>query len=252
MQSDPLSWILAEEAIATKVTQISEDLANLYRTPSNINNSGKVSQAAMFRALRAITAFSGGKLEASGWAAEQAVTLADPIARGNLRLVEEFLPDRLPNLISRWLNSPLQVLTKWHILLAKEISPTNQLGKPREDFMQNGRLAFLMELITGKQVKTGVSLAIKSAIVHAELVAMQPFNNFNEALAFYAGRLTRLASSFDPKNLLMGEEYFWRTKLVYQKYLQAYTLGSDKEVIDWVNYYLTALLSGITAAQKIS
>ena len=96
-----------------------------------------------------------------------------------------------------WHRAPLQALARLHVLAAADLAAPDQLGRPRPDPGIGPRLAALADVITAAPWPAPVMVAV----VHGELLALQPFGSADGVVARAAARLAMMTSGLDPDGL---------------------------------------------------
>lgn len=127
-----------------------------------------------------------------------------------------------PLLADTWLTAPLQVVTRLHLLVAKEFSEHDQLGRPRTENIPDDPLhigsipdhsvvpAFLMSL--SKQcVDTQASAIIEAGFAHAEIMRLRPFTWGSGLVARAVVRTVFAARGLDPSNFSIPENGMFET-----------------------------------------
>lgn len=127
-----------------------------------------------------------------------------------------------PLLADTWLTAPLQVITRLHLLVAKEFSDHDQLGRPRTENIPDDPLhigsipdhsvvpAFLMSL--SKQcVDTQASAIIEAGFAHAEIMRLRPFTWGSGLVARAVVRTVFAARGLDPSNFSIPENGMFET-----------------------------------------
>lgn len=127
-----------------------------------------------------------------------------------------------PLLADTWLTAPLQVITRLHLLVAKEFSDRDQLGRPRTENIPDDPLhigsmpdhsvvpAFLMSL--SKQcVDTQASAIIEAGFAHAEIMRLRPFTWGSGLVARAVVRTVFAARGLDPSNFSIPENGMFET-----------------------------------------
>lgn len=169
----------------------------------------------------------------------------------------------LSKLVSTWQAAPLQALARLHAVVATDLSPADELGRPRTaepvDSLRIGA-APSPELVTarlsllGRMVgeASGVPAAVEAGVVHGEILALRPFTHGSVAVAHLATRLVIASRGLDP-DLLVAPE-IGVAKLGRPAYVDAirqYQTGTTAGVAQWLRFIASAIGIGAMASQEI-
>lgn len=158
-----------------------------------------------------------------------------PVVRGALRVTSEV--GVLARTLSR---APLQALARWHVLAASDVAPIEELGRPRE-----GAAARLRPLVAAVTARTSAPALVVSAIVHAELLVVAPFDWGTGLVARAAARALLLDRGLDPKALTVPEAGHLELGVdVYGAALDGYREGTPSGVAGWIVHCADALALG--------
>jgi hypothetical protein len=179
------------------------------------------------------TSVASAALDTHGFDLEgvRAGVVTDPVVHGALRATAA-----LDGLTGTWPRAPRQVLAKLHTLIAGDVVPAAELGRPVEP-QAVPRLDALAGLITGG---TEVPVLLQAAVVHAELLALKAFAGPNGVLARAAARLTLIAGGVDPRGLLAMDVGHRSREPEYVGSANAYATGTPDGVRSWLRHYATA------------
>jgi hypothetical protein len=158
--------------------------------------------------------------------------VTDPVLQGALRA-----STALDGLASTWSRAPRQVLAKLHTLIARDILPPDQLGRPRSA-ATGPRLDTLMTLLSGG---TGQPTLLLAAVVHGELLALRAFDGPGGVLARAAARLTLISGGLDPRGLLAVDVGHQRREPEYIGAAGAFATGTPDCLRSWIRHYATAV-----------
>lgn len=159
----------------------------------------------------------------------------DPVLQGALRVSAA-----LGSLLGTWSRAPLQVLARLHALAAYGLVPTDRLGRPRTGH-DSARLAALAELALAPTVAPAVVVA---AIVHGELLAMQPFGPGDGVIARAAQRLVLVDRGLDPKAVSVPEVGHVELMDDYEAAAAGYAGGDPAGVAQWLRHCCAAVSLG--------
>ncbi|GAA2640793.1 hypothetical protein GCM10010399_88050 [Dactylosporangium fulvum] len=179
------------------------------------------------------TSVASAALDTHGFDLEgvRAGVVTDPVVHGALRATAA-----LDGLTATWTRAPRQVLAKLHTLVARDVVPAAELGRPVGP-QAASRLAALAELITGG---TTVPVLLQAAVVHAELLALKAFAGPNGVVARAAGRLTLIAGGVDPRGLLAMDVGHRAREPEYVGSANAFATGTPDGVRSWLRHYAAA------------
>lgn len=161
-----------------------------------------------------------------------------------------------------WSRSPLQALARMHSLLARDMVPEDELGRPRlsgripDDPLRIGSPPPAEGVIGALRRVGDFALAggddpavIQAALVHGALLAERPFSWGSGLVARYSARLTLAARGFDP-DFFVATDVGLRAagRPAYVRAIRAFVSGSDSgnsdEVASWVCFVCGAVESG--------
>jgi hypothetical protein len=186
------------------------------------------------------------------WKVWQAGQAADETPMGRAAAGIVALYAQLPSLRRIWETAPLQALAKMQTLVALPVTPQD-VGRPRtgapEDPLRLGiapeaaavapRLADLARRVTQP---TAAPALIVAAVVHAELMTMQPFTYGSGLVARATDRLVLSSRGLDPDSWSVPEAGLHEAgRTAYARALRGYAAG---DVSDWVQFYVAAMAGG--------
>lgn len=194
MRSDPLAPLMALPDVADRVLAARAQVDRLLGERLLRRRSAEVSVEAGLRSVRASAALDGADVSLDGLRA--GVAADDAVVQGALRVSAE-----TGSLAPVFERAPLQALARLHVLAASAALPTPQLGRPRLDGdpaprVVSQRLSTLAETLAAP---TSASAVVVAAVVHGEVLALQPFAWGNGLVARAAARLVLVARGVDPK-----------------------------------------------------
>jgi hypothetical protein len=214
--------------------------------------SAEVTAEAGLRSARATAALDGADFPLDVVRSFVAPEHAEPGAMtltGALRLSGE-----LGSALGSFERAPLQAFARLHLLAAADAVAPEWLGRPRrgDDSVVEElglppappaaevgvRLGLLAELLTAKSSAPAI---VVSAVVHGELLALQPFTWGNGLVARAAGRLVLVARGLDPKAVTAPEVGHAEDASAYRSAALAYV---DGDVATWVTHCAHAVELG--------
>jgi hypothetical protein len=230
---------LAGVADATAVAR--ERVDEALRHPALRRHGGQVAAEVSLRSAVASAALSGYGHERE---MVRAGTVTEPVLQGALRVATA-----LDELAGRWPTAPRQVLARLHMLAARGVVSDDELGRPASASEPGAadRLDALVALVAGG---TQVSPIVRAAVVHGELLALQPFAGPNAVVARAAARLTLISTGLDPRGLIAIDVGHHAREPEYVGAAGAFATGTPDGVRAWLRHYAMALEAG--AAETIS
>jgi hypothetical protein len=152
---------------------------------------------------------------------------------GAVRLSTELL-----GLLPVWRSSPLQALARMHTLAARGLVDDADLGRP----VQGGdRLADLARRVTAPTEAPALAVA---ALVHAEVVATQPFVTGSGVVARAAERLVLVERGVDPASVTVPEAGHRAAGPGYAAAVDGYRARGRAGVQQWLLHCATAYARG--------
>lgn len=225
---DPLRAVLALPGVAQAADAARADIDRLLDHRMLRRRSGEVSAESALRGARASAALAGA---AYPLADVRAGGLDDRVLLGALRVSAGLGP-----LVLTWTRAPLQVLARLHLLAAAGLAPDERLGRPTAAV--GSRLTALADVLTGPSSVPAVVLA---AVVHGELLALEPFGTADGVVARAAYRLTLVAFGLDPKAVSVPEVGHTELATEYVDALAGYRAGDAAGVGGWVRHCCAAV-----------
>jgi len=214
----------------------------VHRHPANRPGWPATAAEASVRAARASAAIAGGDPEIPTGG-----EVTDPVLAGAIRVAES-----IGLLLSTWQRAPLQALARLHVLAAADLvgeDAADSLGRPRTAPGISGRLDLLAGLVAGKTKAPGPVLV---AVVHGELLALDPFEQAGGVVARAAARLTAIASGLDPKGLGVPEVFCLRRQDEYAEAARGFATGESDGVRRWLLFCCEAVQAGAREAAGIA
>ncbi len=237
---DPLAPLLSLSGVADAVRTAREAVDRAHAHPTNRRGWPASAAEASVRAARSSAALDGGAVSAP---ADGLVT--DPVLAGALRVAEE-----LGRLLPVWRHAPLQALARLHVLAAADLTDDpDLLGRPRPVPGVAARLDQLAGLVGGG---TTVPAPVLVAVVHGELLALQPFGTADGVVARAAARLTALGSGLDPKGLAVPEVGHLRRAGEYRATAAGFAAGTPDGLARWLRHTCWAWELGAREAESIA
>jgi hypothetical protein len=240
--ADPLGGLLDLPGVAEAVRAARDAVDGVHQHPANRRGWPATAAEASVRAARASAAIDGGSTESPADG-----EVSDPVLAGALRVAES-----VGLLLSVWRRAPLQALARLHVLAAADLVPASEqdaLGRPRVDNTVSARLDLLARLVAGGTSAPGPVLA---AVVHGELLGLEPFVTANGVIARAAARLTAVSTGLDPKGLVVPEVAYLRRRAEYLARADGFASGEPEGVGGWIRFCCEALEAGAREAISIA
>jgi hypothetical protein len=239
MTTDPFAAVALLPEVTDAATQARSAVDRLLTSRVLRRQSAEVSVEAGLRSARASAALEGVDV-ALVELREQGSS--DPLVQGALRCSAE-----LGGLRETFVRAPRQALARLHVLAAADLVPADQLGRPRTDLEPAAsaaltrRLSALADLLAEP---TKAPAVVVAAIVHGELLSLQPFAVGGGMVARAAARLVLIARGLDPKALTAPDVGHLELSAEYREALGAYQSGGPTGLGTWVTHCCRALELG--------
>ncbi len=256
--ADPLAPLAELPGVAAAGDEAREALGRAHRHRSNLRGWPTTAAEASLRAARASSVLDGGSLQLSdgrsiagsggGGDLPSLRVGPDPVLSGALR-VSEALEGGATSLVGVWQRAPLQAIARLHALAAADLADDDRLGRPRGDADVGRRLALLADIVTGG---TRVSAPVLAAVVHGELLTLEPFGTADGVVARAVSRLVTIASGLDPHGLGVPEVYWMRHSGDYRAAARGFSSGTPDGLAAWLVLSARALHAGAREALSIA
>jgi len=239
--ADPLAPLAEMPGVAAAGEEAREALGRAHRHRTNLRGWPTTAAEASLRAARASSVLDGGSLQVSDGD-------PDPVLAGALR-VSEALEGGATSLIGVWQRAPLQAIARLHALAAADLADDDRLGRPRDDADVGRRLALLADIVTGG---TRVPAPVLAAVVHGELLTLEPFGTADGVVARAVARLVTIASGLDPHGLGVPEVYWMRHSGDYRAAARGFSSGTPDGLTAWLVLSARAQHAGAREALSIA
>ncbi len=233
--SDPLARLTALDGVASAMAAARDGIDALLRDRGLRRTTPDLTAESLLRGAHASAVLEGS---ASGLAAVRDGG-GDAMARASVRVSAELL-GLLPTLT----RAPLQAVARLHTLAGADVTPEQDLGRPR-DADSAARLRALGRLLTHG---TTAPALVVAAVVHADLVDASPFVSHNGLVARAAERLVLVALGVDEKSLVVPEAGHLALRRHYESNLRGYRDGGPAGVHAWLLYAAEAYAAGAEAS----
>lgn len=243
---DLLAPLSALPGVAAAGDEAREALGRAHRHRANLRGWPKTAAEAALRAARASSVLDGGPLKFSTPESDGAGT--DPVLAGALR-VAEALEGGEGALVGVWRRAPLQAIAKLHTLAAADLVDAGELGRPRRDADVGRRLELLADVATRAN---RVPATVLAAVVHGELLTLQPFGSADGVVARGVSRLVTMASGLDPHGLGVPEVHWMRRSGDYRTAARGFASGTPEGLAAWLVLSSEGLHAGAREALAIA
>jgi hypothetical protein len=240
-EADPLAQLAELSGVAVAGEEAREALGRVHRHRTNLRGWPTTAAEASLRAARASSVLDGGSLQVPDGG-------PDPVLAGALR-VSEALEGGATSLVGVWQRAPLQAIARLHALAAADLADDDRLGRPRSDADVGRRLALLADIVTGG---TQVPAPVLAAVVHGELLTLEPFGTADGVVARAVSRLVTIASGLDPHGLGVPEVYWMRNSGDYRAAARGFSSGTPDGLGAWLVLSAKALHGGAREALSIA
>jgi hypothetical protein len=240
---DPLAPLAALAGVAEAVDATRAAMDGLLREPALRRRRGEVRAAARVHSAWASATLAGSEIamdtfeppfpdDDSGRLAEAAFQAASEVG----------------SLADIWGRAPLQALARLHAVAAAGLSAADDLGRPRAGAGVSERLTTLADTIA----RTSVAGVIVSAVVHAELMALQPFGTADDIVARAASRVVLVQRGVDPDGITvpemglidLGED-------AYVSAVEGFASGEPQRLSHWITFHAAAVQRGASFARTL-
>jgi len=240
VRPDPLAPLVGLPGVEDAVRRAREAVVALHRHPVNRTGWAASAAEAALRAARASAALDGAELaRADG-------VVSDPVLAGAVRAAEA-----TGRLLGTWRTAPLQALARLHVLAVADQGDADTgsgaaLGRPVRG---TERLALLAELVTGG---TAVPAPVLVAVVHGELLALEPFPSANGVVGRAAARLAAISSGLDPRGLAVPEVGHLRAGSAYRDAARGFAAGTPEALAAWIRHCCDQWVAGAREGRSIA
>ncbi len=246
---DLLAPLSALPGVAQAGEEAREALGRAHRHRTNLRGWPKTAAEAALRAARASSVLDGGPLKFSDGGPNDGRTAgSEPVLAGALR-VAEALEGGEGALVGVWRRAPLQAIARLHALAAADLDAGGELGRPRGDVDVGRRLELLADIATGA---TRVPATVLAAVMHGELLTLQPFGTADGVVARGVSRLVTIASGLDPHGLGVPEVHWMRRSGDYRAAARGFASGTPEGLSAWLVLSSEGLNAGASEALSIA
>lgn len=235
VSTDPLMPLTELPGVAEACAQARSDVDRLLNHRVLRKQSAKVSGESLIRGARA-----SAELEDHGYQLEaiRSGVIDDPVVTGCMRVAGE-----LGRITEIWEKAPLQALAALHLNAAHGSLHRDDLGRPVAGPEASVRLQRLADTVRAPRDRELPGLVV-AAVVHGEILALQPFAALNGVVARAAARVALISTGVDPKALAVPEVGHVAERREYEQALAAYRTGGPDGVGRWIVHCAGALSAG--------
>ena len=243
--SSPIRRLAAAPNAAEAAETAREAVDRVRRHKVLRSQSARVTAESQLRGARASAALGSLSETGTDWPLEEVrrrTDLGDEDGSGHLRGALR-ISGELGTLAPVWKRSPIQALSRMHLLAAAGHVDPDRVGRPRGP----EAAAVLNALANDLRDPAGaeVPAVVVAAVVHAELLVNEPFGWGDGLLARAASRLILADRGLDPQSLAVVEA--GHVDLGVEAYLEAargYATGTDEGLTAWLAHYAEAVALG--------
>jgi hypothetical protein len=216
----------------------------LLREPVLRRRRLEVTAESLRRGSWASAALAGSDVPLSLFSPPFGVDESGSIAAAALRTTAQ-----VGSLSAVWSRAPLQALARLHTLVAADHVTSTELGRPRDDREVSLRLGQLAEVVTSPTEAAGL---VVGAVVHGEILALQPFVWGNGLVARAALRLVLVGRGVDPDALSIPEEGMLELgEASSREALAGYVSGEAAGVTRWLVHVASSVARGAAAGRRV-
>lgn len=258
-QMDAFARVAALPGVPDAVAAARDAVDGLLRHRILRRRSADVTTEMSLRSARASAGLDGFDVPLEEFRAGLESGALPPECLGAARLYAE-----LGTLVPAWEKAPSQVLARLHVLASRGFVDDALLGRPRDglsvpaDPLGLGAAPSPLEVsvrldgLTEQLVAPSSAPAlVVAAIVHAELLVLQPFGVADGLVARAAGRLCLIGRGLDPKAVTSAEVGHAELGAQYTWALAEYRDGGAAGVARWVIHCAQAVELGARESRAL-
>ena len=240
---DPLAPLSRLAGVAEAVDAARAAMDGLLREPALRRRRGEVRAAARVHSAYASASLAGSDVAIDDFAPPFADDESGRIAAAALNASSE-----VGAVAGTWRMAPLQALARLHTVAANGLVAAEHLGRPREDQGVSERLATLADVVSA----TSAAGVIVSAVVHAELLTLQPFGSVDDLVARAASRVVLVQTGVDPDAIAVPEMGLIELGAdAYRVALDGFAGGTQDGLAHWVTFHAAAVQRGAAFARTL-
>ena len=242
--SDPLAALLRLDGVYEAVDAARASIDTLLKERVLVRRRGEVTAESIRRGSWASAQLDGAELTLDDYYPPFGEDADDRLAAAALRTTAQ-----VGSLATVWASAPLQALARLHTLAAADEVDADGLGRPRTDLEVSARLAQLAEVVTSP---TQAPAVVVAAVVHGEVMALQPFAWGNGIVARAAQRLVLVQRGVDPDALSVPEEGLLRAgEATYREAVAGYAAGTADGVTRWLMLVASSVARGAAIGREV-
>jgi hypothetical protein len=230
--ADPFGAIADLTGVGAAASHARDAIDALLRHRAMRRDAGRVAARSASRGAAASSALSGGSVS----------DVADPVLQGALRVTAE-----VPSLAASWPHRTRHVMARLHMLAARDVADPGDVGRPVPG-LDHVRFDQLLDLAVAPTTAPAV---VTAAVVHGELMTLQPFGSADGLVARAAERIVLVASGVDTKAVSVPEAGHQDLERAYLPLLEAYSSGEPSGVAAWVRHCCEAYARGAEIGLEI-
>ncbi len=235
--NDPLAPLLDLPGVAEGVDSARSAVDALLTNRVLRRRSADVSAESALRGAWASAWLAGSRVTLDG--VRSGAALDHPVVQGALRV-----QSAIGTLADTWTRAPRQALARLHALAAADLVDAALLGRPTGGAE---RLDMLVDVLGA----TSAPAVVVAAVVHGELLSLDPFAPVSGVVAMAAVRLTLVERGLDPKSLVVVEAGHRELRTEYGAALDAYRDGTPAGLARWLAHCADAVVAGAREAMAI-
>lgn len=236
--TDPLRPLLDLPGVADGVAGARQGVDALLGNRALRRRSADVSAESSLRGAWASAQLEGATADLatvrSGGAA------AEPLVQGALRVHAA-----IGGLADTWTRAPRQALARLHALAAADLTPPDELGRPRAGTAER------LDTLAAVLAATSAPAVVVAGVVHGELLGLDAFPPVSGLVARAAVRLTLVERGLDPKSLVVVEAGHRELRDEYAAALAAYRTETPEGIAQWLAHCAGAVAAGAREAVAI-
>lgn len=211
------------------------------------SQSARVTAESRLRGARASAALGSLRESGTDWPLEEVrrrTDLGDEDGSGQLRGALR-VSGELGALAPVWKRSPIQALSRMHLLAAAGSVEPDLIGRPRGAEAAGQLAALAAGLRADAEGGGAVPALVAAAAAHGELLTVAPFGWGDGIIARAAARLILAERGLDPQSLAIIEA--GHVELGVEAYLEAargYASGTREGLAAWLAHYSEAFVLG--------
>jgi hypothetical protein len=239
-------WVATESHGAAEAVENARKAVDRLRAHKVLRSqSARVTAESALRGARASAALGSLTEPGTDWPLEEVrrrTDLGDEDGSGRLRGALR-VSGELGSLAGVWKRSPIQALSRMHLLAAAGSVEPDLIGRPR-DATATAALTGLAAALRS-EASAAVPALVVAAAVHGELLTAAAFGWGDGLIARAAARLVLAERGLDPQSLAVVEA--GHVDLGVENYLDAargYALGTPDGLAAWLAHYSEAFVLG--------